>query len=157
MWSLALTALSALTVCQVYGSVISYEPTKDDEKKMFRPVMIPVSSTVIPLDDLPVYKVGFGFTFSPKEQEKAVTEKAYEAKVEPKKKHELITAKKKKKYDLKKYDRAYFGPQLARPKRPFSPKSREKEAYVPRFNYAKIQELNEEQFKRWKPNSGKYF
>lgn len=33
----------------------------DEEQGEAHPVMIPVSSTAIPLDDLPVFKVGFGF------------------------------------------------------------------------------------------------
>ena len=49
--------------------------------------MIPVSSTVIPLDELPVYKVGFGFNFDPSEFDKPEKN--------PKKAAELLTAKKK--------------------------------------------------------------
>jgi hypothetical protein len=33
----------------------------DEQLGEANPVMIPVSSTAIPLDDLPVFKVGFGF------------------------------------------------------------------------------------------------
>ncbi|CAG0889987.1 unnamed protein product [Darwinula stevensoni] len=58
-------------------------------------VMIPVSSTVIPLDELPVYKVGFGFNFNPSEFDKPEKNS--------KKAAELLTAKKKK---LAKKDKA---------------------------------------------------
>ncbi|KAK7085418.1 hypothetical protein SK128_016365 [Halocaridina rubra] len=34
-----------------------------DETEKYRQVLVPVSSTVIPLDDLPTYKVGVGLGF----------------------------------------------------------------------------------------------
>ena len=54
--------------------------------------MVPVSSTVIPLDDLPTYKVGFGFGFDPAQFDKSHVKKGTE-----KKKFDLITAQNKKK------------------------------------------------------------
>ncbi|CAG0921304.1 unnamed protein product [Notodromas monacha] len=73
----------------VHGGAIRYEETIEQK---YRPVMVPVSSTVIPLDDLPVYKIGFGFGFNPEQFDKTVLKKGTE-----KKKLDLITAQNKKK------------------------------------------------------------
>jgi len=128
--------LLVLCVAAAASKAINYEKASGDKEPVLRPVMIPISSTVIPLDDLPVYKVGFGFGLAGK----TVTRRpdAQEAKVEEKRNYELITKKNAK----------------ARTKKPYYPPKKyfnRKKAYVPRFNYAKIQQINKEDFKQWKP------
>ena len=50
---------SSLTVCSALPTLYKVEGNSDEAK----PVMIPVASTAIPLHDLPVVQVGFGFGF----------------------------------------------------------------------------------------------
>lgn len=50
--------LLAVVALAAAGPMKLYEKT---EAEKFQKVLVPVSSTVIPLDDLPVYKVGVGF------------------------------------------------------------------------------------------------
>ncbi|XP_015601330.1 uncharacterized protein LOC107270650 [Cephus cinctus] len=52
-------------LCAVVGSLAKPTIYKRNEDNIFEPVMVPVSSTVIPL---PVYKVGYGFGFVPKDK-----------------------------------------------------------------------------------------
>jgi hypothetical protein len=87
--------------------------------------MVPVSSTVIPLDDLPTYKVGFGFGFDPTQFDKSQAKKGTE-----KKKIDLITAQNKKKEK-----------QAARASNGAAP--------AIDFNSAKVQTISEEDFKRF--------
>ena len=42
----------------------------DENKDVASPIMIPVASTAIPLDDLPVFQVGLGFGFNKTRKDK---------------------------------------------------------------------------------------
>ncbi|XP_034942534.1 uncharacterized protein [Chelonus insularis] len=69
-------------VTEVIGKPMIY---KRNEDNVFEPVMIPVSSTVIPL---PVYKVGYGYGFVSKDKKAQAT-------YNPDGQVKLITAKKR--------------------------------------------------------------
>ncbi|XP_011251569.1 uncharacterized protein LOC105248439 [Camponotus floridanus] len=61
LWTIVLLCL-VVTIVEVYAKPMIY---KKNEDNVFEPVMIPVSSTVIPL---PVYKVGYGLGFISKDK-----------------------------------------------------------------------------------------
>ncbi|KAM0734136.1 hypothetical protein ACS0PU_012501 [Formica fusca] len=61
LWTIILLCLVAVIVA-VYAKPMIY---KKNEDNVFEPVMIPISSTVIPLS---VYKVGYGLGFISKDK-----------------------------------------------------------------------------------------
>ncbi|XP_070154164.1 uncharacterized protein [Polyergus mexicanus] len=61
LWTIIFLCLVAVTVA-VYAKPMIY---KKNEDNVFEPVMIPISSTVIPLS---VYKVGYGLGFISKDK-----------------------------------------------------------------------------------------
>jgi len=58
--------IASLSCC--YGLPTLYEVDRDSD--VAKPVMIPVASTAIPLHDLPVVQVGFGFGFDKTKKER---------------------------------------------------------------------------------------
>merc|ERR1711915_2402 len=84
-----LALLIVMVVSVSAGTMKLYEKTSDDK---FQRVLIPVSSTVIPLDDLPTYQVSAGF--GPIKPQAGI--------VKPKGPYKLITSKTKKNTPTKK-------------------------------------------------------
>jgi len=67
---LIITMISALLLVSVATCLVSAKPTiykVDEEKNIAESILTPVSSTVIPLDDLPELQVGYGFGLVDKE------------------------------------------------------------------------------------------
>merc|ERR1711971_688436 len=67
---LIMTMISALVLVSVATCLVNAKPTiykVDEERNIAESILTPVSSTVIPLDDLPELQVGYGFGLVDKE------------------------------------------------------------------------------------------